>query len=39
MKAIGRLDDLSYIREDGTHSEWFWKREFPAVVRWLFADR
>ena len=22
---------------DGKHSEWFWRREFPAAYRWLFA--
>jgi metallo-beta-lactamase class B len=24
-------------RTDGQHSEWFWKREFPAAYRWLSA--
>ena len=24
--------------EDGEHSEWFWRREFPAAYRWLFSD-
>jgi metallo-beta-lactamase class B len=28
----------AYVRADGTHSEWFWRREFPAAYRWLFAD-
>lgn len=23
---------------DGTHSEWFWAREFPAAYQWMFAD-
>jgi metallo-beta-lactamase class B len=23
--------------DDGRHSEWFWRREFPAAYRWLFA--
>lgn len=23
---------------DGEHSEWFWKREFPAAYQWLFAN-
>ena len=23
---------------DGQHSEWFWKREFPAAYEWLFKD-
>jgi metallo-beta-lactamase class B len=27
----------SAIRADGTHSEWFWRREFPRAYRWLFA--
>ncbi|MFN2637917.1 MAG: alpha-amylase family glycosyl hydrolase [Gemmatimonadaceae bacterium] len=22
---------------DGKHSEWFWRREFPAAYQWLFA--
>ena len=22
---------------DGQHSEWFWRREFPAAYQWLFA--
>jgi len=24
--------------EDGDHSEWYWRREFPAAYEWLFAD-
>jgi metallo-beta-lactamase class B len=27
----------SAIRADGTHSEWFWRREFPRAYRWLFG--
>lgn len=23
---------------DGAHSEWFWRREFPAAYQWLFSD-
>jgi metallo-beta-lactamase class B len=23
---------------DGRHAEWFWRREFPAAYRWLFAE-
>jgi predicted alpha/beta superfamily hydrolase len=23
--------------DDGRHSEWFWRREFPAAYQWLFA--
>jgi predicted alpha/beta superfamily hydrolase len=29
----------AHIRDDGTHSEWFWRREFPEVVQWLFEAR
>ncbi|NEX91749.1 alpha/beta hydrolase-fold protein [Caulobacter sp. 17J65-9] len=25
------------VPADGQHSEWFWRREFPAAYRWLFA--
>ena len=27
----------SAIRADGTHAEWFWRREFPLAYRWLFG--
>ena len=27
---------VSFIRPDGKHSEWFWRREFPAAYQWLF---
>lgn len=26
------------VKTDGQHSEWFWKREFPAAYCWLFSD-
>jgi predicted alpha/beta superfamily hydrolase len=26
------------IKTDGQHSEWFWRREFPAAYQWLFQD-
>jgi predicted alpha/beta superfamily hydrolase len=26
------------VKSDGQHSEWFWKREFPAAYCWLFSD-
>jgi predicted alpha/beta superfamily hydrolase len=25
------------VPPDGQHSEWFWRREFPAAYRWMFA--
>lgn len=26
----------THVRADGKHKEWFWRREFPAAVTWLF---
>jgi len=26
------------VKEDGQHSEWFWRREFPKAYKWLFAQ-
>jgi hypothetical protein len=26
------------IHSDGEHSEWYWRREFPAAYQWLFGD-
>lgn len=28
-------DLVSRIPADGKHSEWFWRREFPAAYRWM----
>lgn len=25
------------LPSDGSHAEWFWKREFPAAYQWLFS--
>lgn len=30
-------DVLAAAPDDGEHREWFWRREFPAAYRWLFA--
>jgi metallo-beta-lactamase class B len=30
-------DVRALLPADGAHSEWFWRREFPAAYRWLFA--
>ncbi len=27
----------SYAPADGQHADWFWRREFPAAYRWMFA--
>ncbi|MDD2197385.1 MAG: alpha/beta hydrolase-fold protein [Bacteroidales bacterium] len=40
LKETGFSDDnelMLKICEDGRHSEWFWAREFPHAVRWLFG--
>ena len=34
--AAGREVE-AHVRADGTHSEWFWRREFPAAYRFLFG--
>lgn len=28
----------SFVPADGRHSEWFWRREFPAAYEWMFGD-
>jgi predicted alpha/beta superfamily hydrolase len=44
-RMVGILEDagfgagtglVSHVRPDGTHSEWFWRREFPAAFAWLY---
>ena len=27
---------VAFVRADGKHAEWFWRREFPAAYKWLF---
>jgi predicted alpha/beta superfamily hydrolase len=38
--AAAGVDTAADVRvllpADGAHSEWFWRREFPAACRWLF---
>lgn len=29
---------LLVAKTDGAHSEWFWKREYPAAYTWLFSQ-
>lgn len=38
LRDTGSLPtDLNYAtRPDGKHSEWFWRREFPAAYQWLY---
>ena len=28
----------SFAPADGRHSEWFWRRAFPAAYQWMFGD-
>jgi len=38
LKEVGMkpAEMKSTIYEDGEHREWFWRREFPKAVKWLF---
>jgi predicted alpha/beta superfamily hydrolase len=37
--GVDRAADVrAVLPADGAHAEWFWRREFPAAYRWLFAD-
>jgi len=39
MTTAGFLNNEKHtlVSPDGQHSEWFWRREFPAAYIWLFA--
>ncbi|WP_192820609.1 alpha/beta hydrolase [Rufibacter sp. LB8] len=38
LKKEVKPTQISYeLHADGTHTEAYWKREFPAVVNWLFG--
>lgn len=39
MQSVGFTQNELHlsIPADGQHSEWFWRREFPDVYKWLFA--
>ena len=40
LVAAGWRHDVnvrSVVQADGKHSEWFWRREFPAAYLWLFG--
>jgi predicted alpha/beta superfamily hydrolase len=37
LSAGFKNTEISYnTHPDGTHSEWYWRREFPAGYQWLF---
>lgn len=38
VRLVGYKNVNSVVKADGTHSEWFWKREFPASYDWLFLQ-
>jgi predicted alpha/beta superfamily hydrolase len=35
--GFGTNETYDLVPADGQHSEWFWRREFPAAYQWLFA--
>lgn len=37
-KGIDSTNCSYNIKTDGAHSEWFWKREFPAAFEFLFPE-
>ena len=40
LQAAGFADTelLIETHPDGTHSEWYWRREFPGTYQWLFQN-
>lgn len=40
LRSAGFLDSEvnAIAHSDGTHSEWYWSREFPAAYEWLFGE-
>jgi hypothetical protein len=37
LNAKGYDKMKSAVKEDGTHQEWFWNREFPSAYDYLFS--
>lgn len=37
-KGVSASNTFTKIDSDGTHSESYWRREFPAAYLWLFQD-
>ena len=37
LNAKGYDKMKSAVKEDGTHQEWFWNREFPFAYDYLFS--
>ncbi|MFA9391274.1 MAG: alpha/beta hydrolase-fold protein [Prolixibacteraceae bacterium] len=39
LKGSGFTDDEMFLnaKADGQHSEWFWRREFPACYQWFWG--
>ena len=38
-KHFDNLDVHISLNPEGTHSEYFWRQEFPKAVKWLFFDQ
>lgn len=37
-KGVATSNTFTKVDADGTHSETYWRREFPAAYQWLFQD-
>lgn len=38
QKGVKPVQLKYQVNEDGEHREWYWQREFPGVLQWLFFD-
>jgi len=40
LKTVGFTDEeiLMVTDDDGAHSEWYWRREFPDAYTWLYNN-
>ncbi len=40
LKTAGFADDeiIMVTHNDGNHSEWYWRREFPDAYKWLYGN-
>lgn len=38
QKGVSVVNSKIKIDDDGTHTESYWKREFPAMYKWLFHE-
>jgi alpha-glucosidase len=38
LKSLGYKNIEYKVQDDGEHSEWFWRREFPDAYQWLYLN-